>query len=154
MFTPFVVSLASGNLKTDSFRHYIAQDTHFLRSFAKVYESEEEYADDDDDKLGLSQLMKEVLGIEKFWELATPFEKPEIVAYTLGAMNPCMRLHAFLGEKIKKLPVSNENVLDKLSISLTSEELDVIEKLYYEAMKLEIDFFTAQPLFQPTSAIN
>jgi hypothetical protein len=33
---------------------------------------------------------------------------------------------------------------------LTGEELDVIEKLYYQAMKLEIDFFTAQPLFQPT----
>ena len=41
-------------------------------------------------------------------------------------------------------------MLDKLSVSLTGEELDVIEKLYYQAMKLEIDFFSAQPLFQPT----
>lgn len=41
-------------------------------------------------------------------------------------------------------------MLDKLSVSLTGEELDVIEKLYYQAMKLEIEFFSAQPLFQPT----
>ncbi|CAK8572309.1 unnamed protein product [Lathyrus sativus] len=218
LFTPFVISLASGNLKTDSFRHYIAQDVHFLRSFVKAYELAEECADDDDDKLGLSQLRKEVLeelkmhdslvkewgldlakehgissatvkytdfllatasgkieGLKSSGKLATPFEKTKIAAYTLGAMSPCMRLYAFLGEKIKKLPVSDdkthpyskwidnyssdgfqasalqtEDLLDKLSISLTGEELDVIEKLYYQAMKLEIDFFTAQPLFQPT----
>jgi len=41
-------------------------------------------------------------------------------------------------------------LLDKLSVSLTGEELDVIEKLYSQAMKLEIEFFSAQPLFQPT----
>ncbi|XP_058770571.1 bifunctional TH2 protein, mitochondrial [Vicia villosa] len=218
LFTPFVISLASGNLKTDSFRHYIAQDVHFLRSFAKAYESAEECADDDDDKLGLSQLRKEVLeelkmhdslvkewgldlakehsinsatvkytdfllatasgkieGLKSSGKLATPFEKTKIAAYTLGAMSPCMRLYAFLGEKIKELPDSNgsthpyskwinnyssdgfqasalrtEDLLDKLSISLTGEELDVIEKLYHQAMKLEIDFFNAQPLFQST----
>ncbi|KAL5096010.1 hypothetical protein RYX36_000337 [Vicia faba] len=218
LFTPFVISLASGNLKTDSFRHYIAQDVHFLRSFAKAYELAQECADDDDDKLGLSQLRKEVLeelklhdslvkewgldlakehgissatvkytdfllatasgkieGLKSSGKLATPFEKTKIAAYTLGALSPCMRLYAFLGEKIKELPHSNESthpyskwidnyssdgfqasalqtedLLDKLSISLTGEELDVIEKLYYQAMKLEIDFFTAQPLFQPT----
>ncbi|KAL5056917.1 hypothetical protein RYX36_028521 [Vicia faba] len=61
LFTPFVISLASGNLKTDSFCHYIAQDVHFLRSFAKVYELAQECVDDDDDKLGLSQLRNEVL---------------------------------------------------------------------------------------------
>lgn len=36
MYTPFVVCLASGNLKLDSFRHYIAQDVHFLRAFAQA----------------------------------------------------------------------------------------------------------------------
>ncbi|XP_045809010.1 bifunctional TH2 protein, mitochondrial [Trifolium pratense] len=218
MYAPFVISLASGNLKIDSFRHYIAQDVHFLRAFAQAYESAEECADDDDDKLGLSQLRKTVLeelkmhgslveewgldlakehsinsatvkytdfllatasgkieGLKSSAKLATPFEKTKIAAYTLGAMAPCMRLYAFLGKKFKELPDSNESthpyskwidnyssdgfqasalqteeLLDKLSITLTGEELDVIEKLYYQAMKLEIDFFTAQPLFQPT----
>lgn len=41
-------------------------------------------------------------------------------------------------------------MLDKLSVSLTGEELDIIEKLYHQAMKLEVEFFCAQPLTQPT----
>lgn len=41
-------------------------------------------------------------------------------------------------------------MLDKLSISLTGEELEVIEKLYHQAMKLEVDFFTTQPISQQT----
>lgn len=41
-------------------------------------------------------------------------------------------------------------MLDKLSVSLTGEELDIIQKLYHQAMKLEIDFFSAQPLVQQT----
>lgn len=220
MYTPFVISLASGKLKIDSFRHYIAQDVHFLRAFAQAYESAEDCADDDDDKVGLSQLRKNVLeelkmhdslvkewgldlakehsinsatvkytdfllatasgkieGLKSSGKLATPFEKTKIAAYTLGAMTPCMRLYAFLGKKFKELPdleesthpyskwiynyssdgfqasaLQTEELLDKLSVSLTGEELDVIEKLYYQAMKLEIDFFNAQPLFQPTIA--
>lgn len=40
--------------------------------------------------------------------------------------------------------------MDKLSVSLTGEELDIIEKLYHQAMKLEIEFFCAQPLNQQT----
>ena len=33
---------------------------------------------------------------------------------------------------------------------MTGEELDIIEKLYHQAMKLELDFFLAQPLGQKT----
>ena len=39
-----------------------------------------------------------------------------------------------------------------MSVSLTGEELDVIEKLYKQAMKLETEFFLAQPLTQKTVA--
>lgn len=48
-------------------------------------------------------------GLKSSGKLATPFEKTKIAAYTLGAMSPCMRLYAFLGEKIKELPHSNES---------------------------------------------
>lgn len=34
--------------------------------------------------------------------------------------------------------------------SLTGVELDIIEKLYHQAMKLEVEFFLAQPLAQKT----
>lgn len=36
LYNPFVVSLASGNLSLDSFRHYISQDFHFLKAFARA----------------------------------------------------------------------------------------------------------------------
>jgi thiaminase len=35
-YTPFLLSLAAGNLRLDAFRHYIAQDAHFLHAFARA----------------------------------------------------------------------------------------------------------------------
>ncbi|KAL8166273.1 hypothetical protein V2J09_007772 [Rumex salicifolius] len=115
-------------------------------------------------------------GVKATAKLATPFEKTKIASYTLGAMTPCMRLYAFIGKELQALlntgeeqnhpyqkwidnyssesfQVSarqTEDLLDKLSVSLTSEELQVIEKLYLQAMRLEIEFFNAQPLDQRT----
>ncbi|XP_044500059.1 bifunctional TH2 protein, mitochondrial-like [Mangifera indica] len=218
MYTSFALSLASGNLKIDTFRNYIAQDVHFLKAFSQAYELAEECTDDDDAKLSISELRKSVLeelklhdsfvkewgldlvteasinsatvkytefllatasgkveGVKGPGKLATPFERTKVAAYTLGAMSPCMRLYAFLGKEFQELLDLNEGdhpykkwidnyssesfqasalqieeLLDKLSVSLTGEELDIIEKLYYQAMKLEIEFFNAQPLAQPT----
>ncbi|XVF06464.1 hypothetical protein REPUB_Repub06bG0050300 [Reevesia pubescens] len=218
LYSPFAVSLASGSLKIDTFRHYIAQDVHFLKAFAQAYELAEDCADDDDAKLAISELRKSVLeelkmhnsfvqewgsdcvkaspvnsatlkytefllatasgkveGLKAPGKLSTPFEKTIIAAYTLGAMTPCMRLYAFLGKEFLSLLEPNEyehpykkwienyssesfqasalqteDLLDKLSVSLTGEELNIIEKLYHQAMKLEIEFFYAQPLTQST----
>ena len=36
LYTPFVLCLASGNLRVETFRHYIAQDVYFLRAFAQA----------------------------------------------------------------------------------------------------------------------
>ncbi|KAF8392128.1 hypothetical protein HHK36_022470 [Tetracentron sinense] len=223
MYTPFVVSLASGNLELDAFRHYIAQDVHFLRAFAHAYELAEECADDDEDKSAICKLRKGVMkelkmhdsfvqesvvqewgfdlskesssnpATEKYTDfllatasgkveggkgpgkIATPFEKTKVAAYTLGAITPCMRLYAFLGKQLQELidpddsshpykkwidnyssesfevsALQTEDLLDKLSVSLAGVELEVIEKLYYQAMKLEIDCFSAQPIVQRT----
>ncbi|CAO2836497.1 unnamed protein product [Amaranthus hypochondriacus] len=219
LYTPFVLSLAAGNLHLDSFRQYVAQDVHFLKAFVHAYELSEECADDDEDKIAISELRKRALnelklhdsyvqewgvdvekesspnpatqkytdfllatasgkveGVKGLGKLATPFEKTKIAAYALGAMTPCMRLYAFLGKEIQALDpdvtshpyqkwidsyscedfqeraLQNEDLLDKLSVSLTGEELDVIEKLYKQAMKLETEFFLAQPLIQKTVA--
>ncbi|KAF9610944.1 hypothetical protein IFM89_025853 [Coptis chinensis] len=216
LYTPFVVSLASGNLELDTFRHYIAQDVHFLKAFAQAYELAEDCADDDDDKLSIRDMRKSVIDELKMhasfaqeWgfdpakdtsansatvkytefllatasgkveegkgvgKIATPFEKTKVAAYALGAMTPCMRLYAFLGKELMGLldpaedshlykkwivnyasesfeasALQTEDLLDKLSVSLTGEELEVIEKLYHRAMKLEINFFSAQPITQ------
>ncbi|KAF5202932.1 Bifunctional th2 protein [Thalictrum thalictroides] len=218
MYTPFVVCLASGNLDLDTFRHYIAQDVHFLKAFAQAYELAEDCADDDEDKALIREMRKSVIeelkmhssfaqewGLDpaketsansatvKYTEfllatasgkvedgkgvgkIATPFEKTKVAAYALGAMTPCMRLYAFLGKELRSLLDPNggshlyekwienyssesfeasalrtENMLDKLSVSLTGEELEVIEKLYQRAMKLEIEFFSAQAIPQRT----
>ncbi|CAI9090967.1 OLC1v1025867C1 [Oldenlandia corymbosa var. corymbosa] len=217
LYSPFVVALASGTLNLDTFRHYIAQDVYFLKAFAQAYELAEECADDDDAKVGISDLRKSVLeelkmhgsfaqewgmepkesspnpatlkytefllatasgkveGVKAPGKLATPFEKTKVAAYTLGAMTPCMRLYSFLGKELNALlgnsdsthpyqkwidnysseifqasALQTEDLLDKLSVSLTGEELDIIEKLYHQAMKLELEFFLAQPLVQPT----
>ncbi|KAJ4967914.1 hypothetical protein NE237_014615 [Protea cynaroides] len=107
--------------------------------------------------------------------IATPFEKTKVAAYTLSAMTPCMRLYAFLSKELRALldpdegshlykkwidtyssqtfeasARETEELLDKLSVSLTSEELEVMEKLYRKAIKLEIEFLTAQPIIQRT----
>lgn len=220
LFTPFVISLAAGNLELEAFRHYISQDVHFLKAFAQAYELSEECADDDEDKVAISELRKSVLeelkmhnscvqewgsdlgkesslnsatqkytdfllatasgkveGVKGPGKLGTPFEKTKIAAYTLGAMTPCMRLYAFIGKELQALLDSDisshpykkwidnyssegfqacalqiEDLLDKLSASLTGEELDIIEKLYKQTMKLETEFFMAQPLTQKTVA--
>ncbi|XP_022758541.1 bifunctional TH2 protein, mitochondrial-like isoform X2 [Durio zibethinus] len=106
-------------------------------------------------------------------KLATPFEKTKVAAYTLGAIAPCMRLFAFINKAIQALLDPNdsshiykkwidhycsqnfeayafqiEELLDTLSVSLTGEELDVIEKVYYQSMRLELDFFSSQPIMQ------
>lgn len=218
LYTPFVVSLASGNLKIDTFRHFLAQDLHFYKCFAQAYELAEDCADDDDAKVSIVELRKSVLkelkhhadfvqewsldlskettpnaattkytnfllatasgkvdGVKGPGELATPFEKTKLAAYTLGAMAPSLRLYVFLGKEIKSLVDANgadhpymkwidkyssetyqevllqtEDLLDKLSVSLTGEELDTMQKLYHQALKLEMEFFVAQPVDQQT----
>ncbi|CAN7030847.1 hypothetical protein BRARA_H00680 [Brassica rapa] len=218
MYSPFAVSLAAGNLKIETFRQYIAQDVHFLKAFAHAYELAAECADDDDDKLAISDLRKSVMDELKMhdsfvqdWDLDiskevsvnsatlrytefllatasgkveglkapgmldTPFEKTKVAAYTLGAVTPCMKLYAFLGKEFGALLDSSEvnhpykkwienyssdafqasakqteDLLEKLSVCMTGEELDIIEKLYQQAMKLEVEFFHAQPFAQPT----
>nr|GEZ28111.1 hypothetical protein [Tanacetum cinerariifolium] len=101
-------------------------------------------------------------GVKGPGELATPFEKTKVAAYTLGAMAPSLRLYVFLGKELKSLVDANgddhpymkwidkysseayqevllqtEDLLDKLSVSLTGEELDTMQKLYHQALKLE-----------------
>nr|GEW40481.1 bifunctional TH2 protein, mitochondrial-like isoform X1 [Tanacetum cinerariifolium] len=178
------------------------------------YELAEECADDDDDKVSISDLRRSVLeelkmhgsfcqewgldvsketmtnsatlkytdfllatasgkieGVNSLAILATPFEKTKVSAYTIGAMVPCMRLYAFIGRKLASLlniygnhhpykkwidnyaseaALQTEDLLDKMSVTLTGEELDIMQKLYHQAMKLEMDFFLAQPVDQRT----
>lgn len=220
LYTPFVMALAAGNLKLETFRHYVAQDVYFLKAYVEAFNLAEECSDDDDAKIGIDELRSSVVkelkmhdsfaqgcmqewgidlakettpnpatvkytefllatasgrieGLKALGKLTTPFEKTKVAAYTLGAMTPCMRLYAFLGKELLALcgdsgsshaykkwidnyssedfkvsTLKTEELLDKLSVTLTGEELEVIEKLYHQAMKLELDLFMSQPLSQ------
>nr|GLL23177.1 probable aminopyrimidine aminohydrolase, mitochondrial isoform X1 [Ipomoea trifida] len=200
LYTPFIVSLASGNLKVETFGQF---------------ELAEANAEDDDAKHGIRELMYTTLdklnlhdsfvqewgsdvvkdttlnpatskctdfllatglgkidGVKATGKLATPFEKTKLSAYTLGAVTSCIRLYAYIGKELQGLidgksnhrykkwienyssdsfqefSLQTEDLLDKLSVSLTGEELGIIEKLYSQGIKHEIDFFIAQPLIQ------
>nr|GMD36821.1 probable aminopyrimidine aminohydrolase, mitochondrial [Ipomoea batatas] len=105
----------------------------------------------------------------KATKLSTPIEKTKLSAYTLGAIASFMRLYAHIGKELKGFVDRNrykkwiENyssdrfqdisfqtgyLLNRLSNSFTAEELDIIETLYSQGFKHEIDFFLAQPLIQ------
>ncbi|KAJ4836408.1 hypothetical protein Tsubulata_020980 [Turnera subulata] len=103
-----------------------------------------------------------------------PFKGAILAILIFGAMMPCWRLYAALGQKIldaiggkvddsnpykawiesngsKKLEESTrkvEQVLNKLCATLNSEQKDVIEKLYRKSMVLEVEFFLAPTLGQ------
>ncbi|KAI3903185.1 hypothetical protein MKW98_031839 [Papaver atlanticum] len=94
-----------------------------------------------------------------------PIHQSKIPAYTLGAMTPSLRIYAFLSKAMQKLEIKNawyflhkelmnlfyislqtpylhsEDVLDELCDSLTDKEAEVVERLYCQAMRLEMNFF-------------
>ncbi|KAI3806103.1 hypothetical protein L1987_21995 [Smallanthus sonchifolius] len=218
IYTPYILSLASGKLDSGSFLHCIFQDVRFLQASAEAYEMAEEFSDDDDDRSVIRKIRKRVLkkmtmfrSIVQEWgfelpagnisdramikytdfllatasgksvrekfpgKFATPFEKTKLSAYALAAMAPSMRIKSFLSKEIQAVLEPDENIhlykkwidslasqkyedsasqieelLDKLTVSLTGEELQFVETIYHKAMKLQVDFFWAQPIMQNT----
>ncbi|KAK1313969.1 hypothetical protein QJS10_CPA06g00066 [Acorus calamus] len=85
-YTPFVVCLASGVLELDVFRHYVAQDVHFLRAFAQAYEMAGDCADDDDDKAALSMLRKAILDELKMHDSVVDVSSCGFIDFLLGIL--------------------------------------------------------------------
>ena len=121
---PFVRGLADGSLPTPRYRDYVAQDAFFLRAFRGAYalagsrctdaEGKQLYAQlaqGVDDELRLHRQQAERLGIDlsrvvpsdatlAYTEFltATAATRPEPCA--AAAMLPCLRLYAWLGERL------------------------------------------------------
>ncbi|KAI3925706.1 hypothetical protein MKX01_003265 [Papaver californicum] len=95
-----------------------------------------------------------------------PIQQSKIPAYTLGAMTPSLRLYAFLSKAVRELVSPSDSshprskwikeysyesfqtsylhaevLLHKLCKSLAHEEIEVVEWLYRQSMRLEMDFF-------------
>ncbi|KAG9135150.1 hypothetical protein Leryth_027216 [Lithospermum erythrorhizon] len=145
LYSPFVVCLAAGDLKVETFKDCIAQNVHFLKAFAQAYELAEECADDDDAKHGINKLRNRVLG-----ELKMRKELQALLDPSLSNHPYKKWIENYSSESFQASALQIEDLLDKLSVSLTGEELGTIEMLYHQAMKLEIEFFLAQPLAQQT----
>ncbi|GAY40224.1 hypothetical protein CUMW_050360 [Citrus unshiu] len=155
-YTPFFVCLASGSLNCDTFMHFISQDVHFLKAFALAYELAEECADDEEDKLAIRKLRKRVK--QKLKTLDSLVRGKVIAKEIQALLNPDDGSHLYkkwidyyCSQSFQESALQTEELLDKLSVLLTGEELEVIKKLYYKAIKLHVNFFAAQPVKQQTT---
>ncbi|GMN69037.1 hypothetical protein TIFTF001_038088 [Ficus carica] len=107
--------------------------------------------------------------------IATPVKKTKVAVYALRAIAPCTRLYAYVYHEIRALQdppdashifkkwinnyasrdflastMETEDLLDKLSANMTEQELDEIENLYHQALKLQVEFFATQSVSQQT----
>ncbi|MQL96656.1 hypothetical protein Taro_029337 [Colocasia esculenta] len=172
IYSPFMVCLISGGLKMDTFRYEMAKD-YAVDDDVKSAISELRKS-----VVRMHNSVLEVEGDKDYSEIATPSEMTKITAHTVVVMTPYMRLNAFLWKKtlqvlghdinhhpyqkwinvyasldfevcvIKSSMLQIEELLDKISISFTEEELEVVENLYRQAVTLK--FFYAQVVEQQT----
>ena len=185
----FVRGLADGTLDPEAFKRYVAQDAFFLRAFFSAYAlAAARAAERMDVARRLLALMRGVLDelelhrayaerLEVDLEDVTPNAAAkgytDFLASTawsagvgeiLAAMTPCMRLYAWLGQRLQQLPGGDheanpyrdwietyasdefeslaaelEGLLDELASDIPSEA----EAAYARAMRHELAFFEA-----------
>nr|GMD33400.1 probable aminopyrimidine aminohydrolase, mitochondrial isoform X1 [Ipomoea batatas] len=63
LYTPFIVSSASGNLKVETFRQCVAQGVYLLKIFAQAFELAETNAQDDYAKHQINELRKTTINL-------------------------------------------------------------------------------------------
>ncbi|MEM8604386.1 MAG: TenA family protein, partial [Cyanobacteria bacterium P01_H01_bin.121] len=185
---PFVQGIATGQLQQATFAYYVGQDAFFLEAFARAYSICAAKAPNWQAFSQFHQLAAGVLSelqlhgeYARQWQvdlqavtagaatqryvdflLATAWGQP--LGLTTVAMAPCMRLYAFLGERLAQRTRS-EAIQDHaytdwiqtyssdefLALVQQLEELvnqyapqdDVAERAYRYAMQCELDFFQA-----------
>lgn len=181
---PFVRGLAEGTLELDSFKRYVAQDAFFLRAFLRAYaialakcdqlaHAAELYAfmGGAFEELKLHAAYAKSLGIDL--ENVQPLSATSAyidfllrtawqtdTAQTLAAMTPCMRLYAFLGQRLaaqlqpghpygkwietyssvefEQLAGRVEALLDALA-----QDTPEVRTAYRYALQCELEFFSA-----------
>ena len=183
----FIVGIKNGDLPLENFKNYIAQDAFFLESFARAYGMA---ISKTKDKNSLSILTNLLNGVIKELELHDSYStklgiglyentiNPATKAYTdflyqtsisgemieiISAMTPCMRLYAWIGNKVNKENLNKNNpyqewittysdisfeelaktLEDLIDIYHQKENIQKIHFLYRQAMQMELAFFEA-----------
>jgi len=145
---PFVRGLADGNLDPGVFKHFVAQDTFFLRAFFSAYAlAAVKTAEKPSVASRLHRLMGGVLDELKLHtryaenlgiDLADVRPNPAARAYTdfllrtawmadigeiIAAMTPCMRLYAYLGQELA-VEVRSQNPYREWIETYSSDEFE------------------------------
>jgi thiaminase/transcriptional activator TenA len=178
---PFVRGIADGTLPVGLFAGYVAQDAYFLESFARGYALAIAHSPDRSALDAFADLLGGVraelnlhASYAREWgvDLSTVTPASATLAYTdfllataaLGgagltcaAMTPCMRLYAFLGQRLAGGPVADrygawvatyadpgfESLAATLEGLLDRYGGDGAGPVYRRAMRLELAFFDA-----------
>lgn len=181
---PFVRGLADGSLPRDRFAYYVGQDAFFLESFARAYAIAAAKAPDWDGYGQFLQMAQGVLGELQLhqsyataWGVDLTNVKPGAatrryvdfllatawageVGRTTAAMTPCMRLYAFLGDRLATEAQAEHAYSDWIrtysspefvALAETLEQLTdrygqdttAVQDAYRYAMECERDFFQA-----------
>ncbi|HYX13502.1 MAG TPA: TenA family protein [Nostoc sp.] len=181
---PFVQGIGDGTLEQAKFAYYVGQDAFFLEAFARAYSIAAAKAPDWLGFTTFHNLASGVLeelqlhsGYASQWGVNLHSVEPGAatrhytdfllatawrgdVGLTAAAMSPCMRLYAFLGEKLAANGIPNhqyadwirtyssadfqpltqqlENLVDNYAVSNS-----VVHSTYRYAMFCERDFFQA-----------
>lgn len=179
---PFVTGIADGSLPREAFTHYVAQDAFFLDAFARAYALGLAKAPNADTMRTFKALLDGVMeeqhlhaGYAERWGVdLAPEPTPATRAYTdfllsvaalepighvCAAMTPCMRLYAWLGQRLAAGAVDRRSPYvewvdtyaaeDFHDLASTLEQLldrlggdpDTIAAHYRTAMQLEVAFF-------------
>jgi len=180
---PFVQGIADGTLKREKFAYYVGQDAFFLEAFARAYSIAAAKAPDWEGfnlfhslAGGVLQELQLHAGYAATWGVNINSVEPgtatrrytdflsatvwsQDVGLTAVAMSPCMRLYAYLGQKLATKGPPHQysdwirtynspefeqlaRQLEKLSDRYTSNS-DTVQKTYRYAMLCERDFFQA-----------
>lgn len=181
----FVRGLGDGSLPLGSFQEYIGQDTFFLEAFARAYALALAHSRDQESLHEFAGLLSGVLeelelheGYAAEWGVRLENVSPgeATLAYThfllstaaLGsvgetcaAMTPCMRLYAFLGQRLAESDAGEENPyrgwiqtyadpgFEELATQLENlldhhaKDGPAVRSNYRRAMALEVAFFEA-----------
>ena len=180
---PFVQGIASGELAIQRFRVYVAQDAYFLEAFARGYALALARCPDREGIGVLKDLLAGVFeelqlhqGYAERWGISlSPEPLPATSAYcdfllstaslepsghTVAAMTPCMRLYAFLGQRLSS-KLDPESPYREWVETYASAEVEALASrleelldryggdperlawLYRRAMELELAFFQA-----------